>query len=59
MGIDKWFSNVGLAETWRRDFEGDVVAGFLVVEKYMGNFFFFFSSSGLTAMMFQIDQCLL
>ena len=42
VGIDKWFPNVGLAETWRRDFEGGVVAGFLVVEKYMVNFFFFF-----------------
>ena len=32
MGIERWFSNVGLAELSCRDFEGGVVAGFLVVE---------------------------
>ena len=42
MGINKWFSNVGLAEMWRRDFEGGMVAGFLVVEKYSDCIFFFF-----------------
>ena len=34
VGIDRWFSDVGLAEMWQRDFEGGMVAGFLVVEKY-------------------------
>ena len=60
MGIDRWFSDVGLAEMWRRDFEGGVVARFRVREKYTVNLFIYlFFSYGLTTMMLQIDQCLL
>ena len=42
MGIDRWFSDVGLAEMWRRDFEGGVVARFRVREKYTGEFIYLF-----------------
>ena len=49
VGIDRWFSDVGLAEMWQRDFEGGMVAEFLVVKNTVNVFFFFFfSSSGLT-----------
>ena len=41
MGIDRWFSDVGLAEMWRRDFEGGVVARFWVREKYTVNLFIY------------------
>ena len=43
MGIDRWFSDVGLAKMWRRDFEGGVAAG-LVVGKYTVIFYFFIFS---------------
>jgi len=42
VGIDRWFSDVGLAEMWRRDFEGGVVARFRVREKYTGEFIYLF-----------------
>ena len=49
----------GLAEMSWRDFEGGVVAGFLVVENIWWKNFFFFLVLDWLAMMLQTDRCLL
>ena len=60
VGIDRWFSDVGLVEMWRRDFEGGMVAEFLVVKNTVNVFFFFFCLVlDWLAMMLQTNRCLL